>query len=117
MWLTPFPMYSWFFIWLAILSRLALKSMGVTSAGILAITLRASKPMQLTESPPAVCRELTIRSRLYGGRLTVFRMMIISSSEYLMPAGRTTSVTSYPIRFVIEALLIEFNYIFHSFYD
>lgn len=37
------------------------------------------------------------------GRLTVFLMMIISSLDYLTPAGRNTSVTRYPIRFVIEA--------------
>ena len=63
--------------------------------------------MQLTESPPAGWRELTIRSRSYGGRLTVFRMMIISFSDYLTSAGRTTSVTRYPIRFVIEALFFK----------
>ena len=34
MWLTSFPWYSWFFILLAILSRLALKFMRVTSSGI-----------------------------------------------------------------------------------
>jgi len=61
--------------------------------------------MQLTKSPPAGWRELTISSRSYGGRLTVFQMMIISSSDYLTQAKRTTSVTRYPIRFVIEAKL------------
>ena len=62
--------------------------------------------MQLTESPPAGWKGLTIRSRSYGGRLTVFRMMIISSLDYLTPAGRNTSVTRYPIIFVIEAFFI-----------
>ena len=47
----------------------------------------------------------TIRSRSCDGWLTVLRMMIISSRDFLTPAGRTTSVTHYPIRFVIEMKL------------
>lgn len=40
-------------------------------------------------------------------------MMIISSGDYLTLAARTTSVTSYPIRFVIEAKL-ELKYLWQK---
>ena len=57
----------------------------------------------LQSEPHGLARGSSQFSRFYGGRLSVFRMMIISSSDYLTPAGRTTSVTRYPIRFVSEA--------------